>query len=140
MHTEDHIIKHLKGKGHRMTSGRKWFIKIFIKNTKHLSAQDVHQLLAEKGLDVNLSTVYRELQFFSDEGVIRSVQFADGVQRYELKEEGHHHHLICTKCESAQDIYMDNDLDALESRIEKENNFSISHHMLDFYGVCGKCG
>jgi Fur family ferric uptake transcriptional regulator len=139
MHTEDHIIHRLKEKGHRMTSGRKWFIKIFINNTKHLSAQDVHQLLSDKGLDVNLSTVYRELQFFSDEGVIRGVQFADGVQRYELKEEGHHHHLICTKCESAQDIYMDNDLDTLESRIEKENSFSISHHMLDFYGVCGKC-
>lgn len=139
MHSESHIIEKLKKKKHRLTAVRRQLVKIFLRYRKHMSPQDVHGLLKKNGLEVNLSTVYREIQFFVDENVIRGVQFADDVQRYELKEEGHHHHLVCTQCDNVEDIYMENDLNSLEKKISRERAFKITHHMLDFYGKCSRC-
>lgn len=139
MHTEQHIVEHLREKGHRMTTGRRWIIRIFLQNHKHLTAQDVHAMLSKDSIESNLSTVYRELQFLTEEGILSSVQFADGVQRYELNEDRHHHHLICTNCHAIQEVDMENDLNVIEKKIQQQQKFQVAHHILDFYGLCGKC-
>ncbi|HMA99366.1 MAG TPA: transcriptional repressor, partial [Spirochaetota bacterium] len=71
-----------------------------------------------------------------------------GKTRYELTEtnqgKDHHHHLICTRCNKIIDYtHFIPKEEALIKKTEKaltdEHNFEITGHMLNFYGVCGRC-
>lgn len=52
--------------------------------------------LYERLPDIDLVTVYRNLDLFSKEGIIKKLQFDDEA-RYEYQKRPHHH-AICTDC------------------------------------------
>jgi hypothetical protein len=62
-----------------------------------------------------------------------------GLKRYELLQEGHHHHVICSKCRKVQDVVLKVDLDAEEHKIQKDTGFKIQSHSLEFFGLCTDC-
>ncbi len=132
------FIGQLKERGHRITAARKSIVELLTKNTKPLGALDVHRLLSKK-ISINPTTVYRELQFLAEEGLLSTVQFHDGVQRYESASLPHHHHLVCLSCNEVEDVHVDHELSAVERTIEKTKRFTVERHSLEFYGKCGKC-
>jgi len=95
---------------------------------KHLRAQD---------LDTNKVTVYRILDFLFKNQIIDRVEFGEGKYRYELKK-NHHHHLICTNCGKIQDVE-GNLVENLEKNIQKDKNFQVKSHSLEFFGLCLNC-
>lgn len=140
MSSADTVLSSLKEKGFRMTSARKAIVEMFSGKCNPLSAQEVHEKLKKKGLATNVTTVYRELQFLVEQSVMHTVQFDDGVQRYEMMHEGHHHHhLVCVDCKEVTEVSVEKDLQDTERVIAKKNDFSIIRHSLEFYGRCRKC-
>lgn len=139
MITASAIIDTLKERGHRITLARKAVIALVSKTKNPLSALDVHAGLMKDNMDVSNVTVYRELAFLESEGFLHGDVFKDGVKRYCQSSEGHHHHLVCTGCNTVEDVHMDHDLDAIEQKIRKEKSFTIQSHSLEFYGLCPEC-
>ncbi len=140
MSSTETILAKLKQAGFRMTSARKAIVEMFGTGCNPLSAQDVHARLKTKGFATNVTTVYRELQFLADQSVLHTVQFEDGVQRYEQIHEGHHHHhIVCVECKDVQEVSVEKDLQETERAISKKKDFSILRHSLEFYGLCRKC-
>ena len=134
----DSIIHLLQGRGFRMTPIRRLFLKTF-RDSKHpVSTYELYTELTKHKLSCNRSTMYRELVFLEKQGVITSVEFGDGVKRYEAADE-HHHHFICTKCNTIFDVNLTNDLAADESFIEKQLGARIQSHSLEFFGLCKNC-
>ncbi len=87
-----------------------------------------------------MTTVYRELEFLRQQGILVPVSFADGVQRYESAELEHHHHLICIQCNAIEDVHIEHgELDKAEKVIAKTTGFEVFQHSLEFYGHCRKC-
>lgn len=112
----------------RQTKARSAIITNFRTTTRPISAID----LLNK-IDVNKTTIYRELDFLIDAGIIDSVDFGDGIKRYELKnEDTHHHHLVCLNCKNISDI-------AVKEDFEIPNNFKLVKHNLEFFGYCSDC-
>jgi Fur family ferric uptake transcriptional regulator len=109
-------------------------------NENHGPADYVQILdyLKKQGLDANKTTIYRQLDFLLSEGLIRELDFGEGKKRYELKS-GHHHHLLCTKCKHIECVDIEDNFQKEEEEILKRNNFKIKSHMLEFFGICGKC-
>ena len=140
MVSESLLLSRLKQKGYRLTVGRKAIAKLIAGNLKPFSAAELHGMLKKKGQAVDKVSVYRELSVLAKEGIVRSVNFNDGIQRYELADTDHHHHLVCLKCNAIEDVHMDHDLDGMEKKIAKEKKFKVLEHSLEFYGVCRKCG
>ena len=141
MHTRtpDEAIDALRADGHRMTAARMAIVDIVLTAGTPLSAQDVSVALAKRSVSANVTTVYRELEFLRERGLCVPVTFADGVQRYEPSDLGHHHHLVCVGCNAIQDIELpQEELHAAEKRIEKSHGFTVLQHALEFYGRCGK--
>lgn len=134
------ILERLKTQGFRLTAARKQLVELFGKECHPVSAADVLAMLKKHGLNVNTTTAYRELTFLEEQGIIRSVHFQDGVQRYESADLPHHHHAICVSCHRVEDIEMEHNFSAVERQIKKQKNFAVSHHSLEFYGRCGRCG
>ena len=59
-----------------------------------LSAADIHK----KILEIDLTTIYRNLELFVSDGLIKKLSIDQSEAVYEYKEEDHHH-AICTDCD-----------------------------------------
>jgi len=66
------------------------------------------------------------------------VEFGEGKYRYEFKTNHHHHHLVCTSCGRVQDVEA-NVVEKLENEIQKNKNFKVQSHSMEFFGLCSAC-
>lgn len=134
----------LRAKECKLTTRRELILKVLLENNdKHLSAEEVYNLVKRKAPDMGLATVYRTLELFHEFDIIHAMDFGDGRKRYEFgAEEGqnhhHHHHLICTRCGAIIEVNEDL-LEELESRVSKQHDFTITDHQLKIFGVCKQC-
>lgn len=88
-------------------------------------------------IGVNKTTVYRQIEKLLTENVIIEVELGDGKKRYELKSLDHHHHLVCKKCGSLEDIELDEHI--ILKEVSRKSNFKVEDHSLEFFGYCVKC-
>lgn len=134
------ILYQLKSAGHRITEARKLIVGIFTAARKPLSAQEIITALTKKGRNVNKTTVYREIESLTKAKLIRDVNLLDGQLRYELiKDTQDHSHLVCTECKNVECLPLLEDLQSITSNIAKKNKFTVTHHVLEFFGVCKEC-
>lgn len=77
-----------------MTEKRHRLLDVLKQNHGTLSAADIHAQLP----DIDLVTIYRNLELFTREKLIKQFHLGDGEARYEYQNEPHHH-AVCTKCE-----------------------------------------
>jgi len=133
------ILSNLKRGGYRLTRTRKAIVSALLTSQAPLSAFDLKERLQESNVEVNKTTVYRELAFLVKHNIIHEIQFGDGKTRYRVCPDGHHHHAICVKCSKVDDIIMENDLAAHEKRLDQLINFKVLHHTLEFFGLCKAC-
>ncbi len=135
------LKKKLKEKGFKLTPQRKSIIDVIIANQgKHLSAEEIYDLVKNSCPNIGLATIYRTMQIFDEVGVVYKNNFDDGRSRYELyQDEDHqHHHLICIKCGKVVEVEEDL-LEQLEVEVENKYKFSIMNHNLKFFGYCHQC-
>lgn len=132
----------LKNKGYKLTPQRRAILSSIMKSEdRHLTAEEIYELVKQDCPEIGLATVYRTVQLFEEMDIIIKLDLDDGCSRYELvnENEGHrHHHLICNKCGKVIEVKGDL-LDELEAEIEKTYKFKILDHSLKFYGVCSEC-
>jgi Fur family ferric uptake transcriptional regulator len=102
-----------------------------------VDVEQVIQYLRSQKLNTNKVTVYRILDSLFQNEIIDKMEFGEGKYRYELKKT-HHHHLICTNCGKIQDIEA-NVVEKLEKEIQKDKNFKVQRHSLEFFGLCSNC-
>jgi Fur family ferric uptake transcriptional regulator len=135
------LVISLREKGFRITKIRQAMLDVFAASKQPHSALEILATLSITYPTVNKTTVYRELEFLVKNAVVSEIDILDGMKRYELLESGHHHHhLVCKECRDIQCVEVPHhDLDALESRIRKSHNFTVTSHVLEFFGLCKKC-
>jgi Fur family ferric uptake transcriptional regulator len=136
------LKEQLKNQGYKLTPQRRAVLDVLLENEgKHLSTEEVYDLVKGDCPEIGLATVYRTLQLLEKMGVACRMNFDDGCNRYELvhKDEDHqHHHLICVSCGSVQEVE-DDLLEALEGKVEDKYNFKIENHSVKFFGYCENC-
>ncbi|MFO7263412.1 MAG: Fur family transcriptional regulator [Bacillota bacterium] len=138
----ERIKELLHAMNYKLTPQREATLRVMLENqVDHLSAEDVYMLVKEKFPDIGLATVYRTLDLLSELKVINKVNFGDGVARYEMRDENrerHHHHLICVECGAVDEVIEDL-LENVEEKVEREYGFKILDHRLIFHGICRRC-
>jgi len=135
-----------KGCGYRMTLARQAVLDVLSDSKEHLSADEIYNLAKKKNPDIGLTTIYRTTDILSAQGLLHRFDFGDKRARFELSDspKGHHHHLVCTKCNRIIDYddFIDDEVKLLkqtESKLSKKYNFSIENHLIQFYGTCKDC-
>jgi Fur family ferric uptake transcriptional regulator len=103
-----------------------------------VTAQDLHQQLAERGVLIGLSTVYRSLGALAATGEIDAVRNSSGEMTYRVCTQAHHHHLICRKCGRTVEIAAPS-LERWASDTARRYGFSDAEHTLEISGVCPGC-
>lgn len=102
------------------------------------SAQELHELLEDRGERVGLSTVYRNLQSLVDAGDIDALRADDGETRYRMCSSGHHHHLVCRSCGRTVEVEGPT-VERWADRVSAEHGFTQVSHQLEIFGNCPDC-
>ena len=132
---EDAVVL-LTRSGFKKTKPRLALIQVLVEEHGPFTMEELHRRVRNTGCD--LVTIYRCLTQFEKIGIARRVEFGDGIARYELREQDdHHHHIICRKCHSVEDLEACL-IEPLDRSVKKKGFTEISHS-LEFYGLCLKC-
>ena len=105
------------------------------------SAQDVYAVLRAQGEAVGLSTVYRHLQAFVDEGLVDVIHTPEGETTYRFcgsSEQGHHHHLVCRTCGRTVEIE-GRVVERWAGAVAAEHGFTEVGHTVELFGTCADC-
>lgn len=78
----------------KLTKKRQAILDVLKGKKAALSASDVHALVS----DIDLATVYRNLEYFTKEKTIKKLQLGTQEARFEYQHEPHHH-AVCGQCE-----------------------------------------
>ena len=104
----------------------------------HPSAEMVHEMLREEHPDISLATVYRNLNYFKQQGLVSSVATVRGVERFDANTEPHVH-FICSGCDAVIDLEQIKVPQTLDEAVEKTSGCRVSSCQLTFNGLCGNC-
>ncbi|MDE0116451.1 MAG: Fur family transcriptional regulator [bacterium] len=126
---------------HRYTSGRRQLVEVMAQAGQPMTLPDI------VAADPNLaqSSAYRNLDVLVRSGVIRRINTGSDHAHFELAEPllRHHHHMICIRCGSIEDIHLDSKVELMVDKslsdIASQNGFTPIHHSLDLHGHCVDC-
>ena len=129
----------LQSAGYRATPGRIKLLELLAKVDKPLTVAQIQAKLGSKKLDE--ATLYRALEALAASGVIKRVDLGHAHAHYEF-EKTHHHHIVCSNCNTVEDV----NHAAVEKELQKmlggSNQFSVKSiysHNLEFFGLCNQC-
>jgi Fur family peroxide stress response transcriptional regulator len=137
-------------RGERKHSKKRDAILGVIQSTSsHPGAQWVYDQLKPQIPDLSLGTVYRNINFFREEGTVVSLGVVNGEERFD-GDVRPHPHLVCSRCGRVADLPCpDSDLfTALAEKIPaalsmkgsgEKGEFRIDYRRTVFYGLCGHC-
>lgn len=129
----------LNQRGFRLTPQRQTILHIFqtLPQGKHLSAEDLHQILRQQGERISLSTVYRTLHLMAYMGILRELELAEGHKHYELNspDPHQHHHLVCVQCNKTVEFESDL-IDRIGSRQAETEGYHLLDCQLTIYVIC----
>lgn len=91
------------------------------------------------GLDaVSHQAVYDCLGALTDAGIVRRIQPAGSLARYEIRRGDNHHHIVCRSCGNVEDVPCSTGaapcLDAPEN-----HGFTIDEAEVIYWGRCPRC-
>lgn len=113
--------------------------EILATNADFLSAQQIHQHVAESGRSVSLATVYRVLQSQVEDGAVDILALEDGQTLFrKCAISGHHHHLVCRNCRATEEIEAPK-IEQWADHVGDEFGFTQIDHTLEIYGLCPQC-
>ena len=136
----DHLddIAELRRQGYRLTSQRLLTLEVLKSRREHLSAEAIHGEVAARVPLINVATVYRNLQWLHDAGLIRKIDFGRGHLLWEYAGASCHHHLICQSCGTMREI--DNHVvECLSNHVMEHYGFVVNLDHLPIFGKCADC-
>jgi len=114
-------------------------LEAFLSTENHITAEELHALLADHGSPVSLEFVRDTLKMLNRVGFAAASRFDNGVVRYEHHHLGDHHdHMICTKCRKIVE-FKDERLESRQIEIAERHGFHLLRHRMELYGLCTDC-
>lgn len=135
----------LKEKGLKVTTQRVMVLEVLSQcPDRHLTAEEIYELVKADYPEIGLATVYRTIQLLLELNLVDRINLDDGYVRYEIGQadnsevKHHHHHLICLECGKVSS-FEDDLLDELEKKINDTASFQVTDHEVKLYGYCKEC-
>ncbi|UFU04917.1 Fur family transcriptional regulator [Ruania halotolerans] len=123
----------------RMTRQRAAVSDLLAGTEDFRSAQQLHEMLRDRGEGIGLATVYRTMQALAESGDVDVLRNAEGESLYRRCESrGHHHHLVCRRCGATVEL----DAASVErwaATVGAEHGFTAVEHTAELFGICAAC-
>jgi Fur family ferric uptake transcriptional regulator len=138
-YTAASLKSELNSRGWRLTPQRETILHVFqnLPRGHHLSAEELYNVLQQRGEPISLSTIYRSVKLMARMGILRELELAEGHKHYELNQPfpNHHHHLVCIQCNRTIEFKNDSILKQGMKQVEKEG-FQLIDCQLTIHTIC----
>jgi Fur family ferric uptake transcriptional regulator len=139
LETKSLFIQYLKQKNLKWSKQRESVVDLFLSAQRHISTEELYQLVIKQFPQIGYSTVHRTLKLLSECGLVSERKFGDRYTRFELKHKDQHHdHFICIKCGNIVEFEC-KEIEKMQEALAKERGFKVTHHKLELYGLCRNC-
>ena len=105
--------------------------------TSHPTAEWVHKRVRREMPNISLGTVYRNLKLLKQEGTIAELDLAGTQIRFDGNTQNHYH-FRCEQCGCIFDVDEPVNKES-DARIARKTGCKVSHHRLEFRGLCKDC-
>ena len=123
----------------KITKQRRIVLKVFLESKDHVSVEELYNEVLKAEPKIGLATVYRTLALLTKSGLALEMDFGDGQKRYESSYRSiHHDHMVCTKCSKILEFNHPL-IEKYQDEVAEQNNFKITSHKLDLFGLCENC-
>ncbi len=128
----------LKAKKLKPTKRRMLLLLYLAKQKSPVSPNMIFSVL---GKDMDLVTIYRNVEHFLAKDIMKQVDFGHEEKYYELKDVANdHHHLICRRCRKMTDFVGCHIEHIVRDALRQNRNFVVvDAHSLELFGYCKKC-
>lgn len=117
---------------------REVILDAFLRSDRHLSVDDLLQLVQKRRPDIGRTTVYRTLKLLQSAGLAQELAL-QGQTRFEHEyNRKHHDHFICNSCGEIIE-FSSPEIERLQDQIAAELGFVIQGHRHQIYGLCRRC-
>jgi len=124
-------------KRYRSSKQRQRILSILRSTDGHPTASWVYEKLKDEFPSLSLGNVYRNLKILVEQGKIQELKFGSTFDRYDGNVDLHYH-FICDDCGVIKDVDIP-PVEELDRKVEKQTNFRVNEHRLEFYGICDRC-
>ncbi|MGI9155828.1 MAG: Fur family transcriptional regulator [Marmoricola sp.] len=132
--TPEHLLRQ---SGLRLTRPR-LAVLAALRDAPHSGADAVLSAVRREAGPVSTQAVYDVLNVLADRGVVRRIQPAGSVARYELRTGDNHHHVVCRECGDVGDVdCATGEAPCLETR--PGLGFVIDEAEVTYWGLCASC-
>lgn len=121
----------------KITKARLFILNLLNEEDDGLSADDILKKLNEKGNDFDLSTIYRNLEKFSEMEITEKLNLGENRYIFKLNKDKHKHVLKCSEC--SKEIEIDCPLSQVKEYIKNKTGFVMSEHDFVIEGICKNC-
>ncbi len=134
----ERMVSVLQERGYRITPQRLSIVKILAESDDHPSVEYIYRRVKKDFPTTSLATTYKTIHLLKEMGEVLELGFSDWGSRYDGMRPYPHPHLICTKCGAVMDPEFSS-MEEIAREMARESGYQITHHRLDFFGVCPKC-
>ena len=121
----------------KMTPQRQAIIKCLRQSKSHPTADEVFQTVRRQLPRISLGTVYRNLEFLTENGFIKKYEQGGSLRRYEGNLDKHFH-IRCVSCGRLDDAPIE-PFDFLENFLQGVSDYKILGCQVVFEGLCPDC-
>ncbi len=128
----------LRTKGFKMTPQRELIFRSFFEMDKHVSVDELYEIVRSIDRSIGYSTVWRNLKLICRVGLAQEVSIGDGITRYDRLTRIPHGHLFCLGCKKVVEFNADQIVGVL-AQTAIENDFTNKGFKVEVQGFCGEC-
>lgn len=135
----EEFVNICKEHGLNYSDKRLLVLESFLGTTDHLTVPALQGRLDKKGHHLESDFIAETLDLLCRYGYAYKKEFEGQEIQYEHRHIGwHHDHLICAECGSIQEFH-NAEIEALQRLIATQHHFTLLHHKMELYGICGEC-
>lgn len=131
-------IQELRATGHRLTPQRVLILEALFHHGEHMTVDDVYHYVQSHNTRVNLSTIYRSLNFLTAQGLVTELHRSTGDTIYAAVKEKPHAHAVCQRCGDVLHV----DATLLQNAIAQVaalTGFQVMVGNVELPGLCQAC-
>lgn len=122
---------------HRSTNQREAILRLLQGTRNHPTADKIYDEVRKEIPNISKGTVYRNLKVLQELGQIRELNLNGTISRFEVAQSDHYH-FRCEGCGRVLDL--DEPVhEELDRKLADRTGLKISHHQLEFRGLCQNC-
>lgn len=121
----------------KITKPRVLIYEILLREQSGVDADYIFRKCEERGVFVNLSTVYRTLDLFEAKGMLDKYDLGEKKYNYSVVRHEHSHQVECKLCHKVLDL--DCPMRQIEEMLAREAGFYLTDHHLELKGICKEC-